>query len=104
MHFSSKFGNSIGGESWHGQAQNEVNLDFEVKFDLEDQSQSPFKTLGILTKAFYTYGLNFVILAWTSDELSRGQASAYRTHRWTDGHTYRQTQSTGITQAKTGLG
>ena len=26
---------SIGGELWHGQAQNGVNFDFEVKFDLE---------------------------------------------------------------------
>ena len=33
---------SIGGESWHGQAQNGVNFAFEVKFDLEGQGQSPF--------------------------------------------------------------
>ena len=26
---------SIDGELWHGQAQNGVNFDFEVKFDLE---------------------------------------------------------------------
>ena len=32
---------SIGGESWRGQAQNGVNFDFEVKFDLEGQGQSP---------------------------------------------------------------
>ena len=31
------------------------------------------KTIGILTKVFYTYGPNLVILAWTGDELSRGQ-------------------------------
>ena len=41
---------SIGGELWHGQAQNGVNFDLEVKFDLEGQSQSLPKTIGILTK------------------------------------------------------
>ena len=77
------------------QAQNGVTFDFEVKFDLEGQGQgqSPPKTIGILTKVFYTYGLNLVILAWTGDELSRGQASAYRTHRRTDGRTHRQTEA-----------
>ena len=54
-------------------AQNAVNFDFEVKFEFESQDQSPPKTIGILTKVFYTYGPNLVILAWTSDELSRGQ-------------------------------
>ena len=75
------------------QAQNGVTFDFEVKFDLEGQSQSPPKTIRILTKVFYTYGPNLVILAWTGDELSRGQASAYRTHRRTDGRTHRQTDA-----------
>ena len=53
----------IGGESWHEQAQNGVNFDFEVKFDVEGQGQSPPKTIGILTNVFYTYGPNLVILA-----------------------------------------
>ena len=75
------------------QAQNGVTFDFEVKFDLEGQGQSPPKTIGILTKVFYTYGgPNLVILAWTGDELSRGQASDYRTHGRTDGHTDRGRQ------------
>ena len=91
---------SIGGESWHGRAQNGVNFDFEVKFDLEGHGQSPPKTIGILTKVFYTYGPNLVILAWTGDGLSRGQASAYRTHRRTDGHTDRQTQATTIPEGQ----
>ena len=39
------------------------------------------KTIGILTKVFYIYGTNLVILAWTGDELSRGQASDWCTHR-----------------------
>ena len=62
-----------GDELSREQAQNGVNFDFEVKFDLEGQGQSPKKTIGILTKVFYTYGPNLVILAWTGDELSRGQ-------------------------------
>ena len=60
---------------------------FEVEFDLEGQGQSPPKTIGILTKVFYTYGANLVILAWTGVELSRGQASDYRTHGRTDTQT-----------------
>ena len=32
------------------------------------------KTTGILTKVFSTSGPNLVALAWTGDELSRGQA------------------------------
>ena len=34
---------SIGGELWHAQAQNGVNFDFGVQFDLEGQGQSPPK-------------------------------------------------------------
>ena len=75
------------------QAQNGVTFDFEVKFDLEGQDQSPPKTIGILTKVFYTYVPNLVILAWTGDELSRGQASDYRTHGRTDGRTDTQTDA-----------
>ena len=67
------------------QAQNGVTFDFEVKFDLEGQGQSPPKTIGILTKVFYTYGPTLVILAWTDYELSRGQVDAHaRTHTQTD--------------------
>ena len=51
------------------QARNGVNFDFEVKFDLEGQGQSPSKTIGILTKVFYIYDPNFVILAETGHEL-----------------------------------
>ena len=76
-----------GDELSHGQTQNGVNFDFEVKFDLEGQGQSPPKTIGTLTKVFYTYVPNLVILARTGDELSRGQACGYRTHR----RTHRQT-------------
>ena len=63
----------IGGELWHGQAQNGINFDFGVQFDLEGHDQSPHKTIGILTKVFYISVPNLVILAETGDELSRGQ-------------------------------
>ena len=66
-----------------GQAQNGANFDIEVKFDLESQSQPPPKTIGILTKVFYTDGLNLVILAWTGDELSHEQ-TWWRTDGWTN--------------------
>ena len=76
-----------GDELSHGQGQNGENFDFEVEFDLEGQGQSPSKTIGTLTKVFYTYGLNLVILARTGDELSRRQACGYHTHRRTQRQT-----------------
>ena len=76
----------MGDELSRRQAQNGVNFDFEVKYDLEGQGQSSPKTIGILTKVFYTYGPNLVILAWTGDELSRGQ-TWWRTDGLTDGRT-----------------
>ena len=79
----------IGAEWWHGQAQNMAIFYFEVKFDLEVQGQLPPKTIWILTKVFCFSSPNLVILAWTGDKLSRGQASDYRTHR----RTHRQTQA-----------
>ena len=87
-----------GDELLRRQAQNGVNCDFEVKFDLEGQGQSPPKTIGILTKVFYTNGPNLVILAWTGDELSRGQ-TWWRTDRRTDRRRQRQ-----YPKANTGLG
>ena len=50
----------------------------------------PPKTIGNLTKVFCFSGLNLVILAWTGDELSSGQASDWYTH------THTQTQATTI--------
>ena len=83
-----------GDELWRGQAQNGVNFDFEVKFDLEGHCQSPPKTKGILTKVFYTYAPNLVILAWTGDELSRGENLV------TDGLTDGQTQASTIPEGQ----
>ena len=50
---------------------------------------------------FYTYGQNLVILAWTGDELLRGEAGGWRTH--TDTLTDRRRQPQYL-KAKTGLG
>ena len=72
---------------WGGQAQNEVKFDFQVKFDLEGQGRSSPKTIGTLTKVFCTFVPNLVILAWTSGELSCGQARHWHTHTRTHGHT-----------------
>ena len=95
----------MGSELWSGQAQNLVNSDFEVKFDLEGQGQLPPKTIGTLTKVFCIFGPNLAILAWTGPELSSGQASDWHTDRQTDRHTHthrrRQRQ---YPKAKTGLG
>ena len=63
--------------------KNWVNFEFEVKFDLEGQGQLPPKTIGILTKVFCFSGPNLVILAWTGDKLSCGQASDWYTHTHT---------------------
>ena len=83
------------------QAQNGVTFDFEVKFDLEGQGQSPPKTIGILIKVFYIYSTNLVILAETGHELSRRQAKGWCTR--TDTHTHRRRQRQ-YPKAKTGLG
>ena len=77
------------------QTQNGVNFDFEVKFFLEGQCQSPPKTIGISTKVLHNYGPNLVILAWTGDELSRGQ-TWWRKDGRTDGLTDGQTHATTI--------
>ena len=45
----------------YGQAQNGINLDLQVKFDIEDQGQSLPKTIGFLTVLRCISGLNLVI-------------------------------------------
>ena len=70
----------------------QINRIFKLSWIRPIKPDQPQKTIGILTKVFYTYGPNLVILAWSGDELSRGQASDYRTH----GRTHRQTQPTTI--------
>ena len=80
-----------------GQAQNGVNLGFQVKFDLGGQGQSLHKTIGILTKVFCIFDPNLVILAWTGPDLSRGQASDWHTDTDT------QTQATTIHEGQSWL-
>ena len=82
-----------------GPAQNGVSFDFRLKFDLEGQGRLLPQTTGTPNKVFHTCGSNLVILAWTSDELSRGQARDYRTPWRTD----RQTQAGNNTTFKTGV-
>ena len=83
------------GDEWScGQAQNSVNFDFQVKFDLEGQGQSTPKTIGILTKMFCMSSSNLVILAvaGTSHKLSRRQARDWCPHE--------QTQATTIPEGQ----
>ena len=81
-------------ELWCGQAQNGVNFDFDLIFDLEGQGQLLHKTIGTLNKLFCTFEPNLVILVWTGPELSRGQASDWHTDWHTHGRTHTQTQAT----------
>ena len=90
---------STGGEWSCGQAQNSVNFDFQVKFDLEGQGQStpppppPPPTIRILTKMFSMFGSNLAILAGTSDKLSCGQACDWRPHGQTQAMTIPEGQN-----------
>ena len=59
---------------------------FKVKFDLEGQGQSLYKTIGILTKVFFTSVPNLAILAWTGEEL-------YHVDKLGDGRTHTQTDT-----------
>ena len=83
---------STGGEWSCGQAQNRLNFDFQVKFDIEGHSQSTPKTIGILAKVFCMSGSHLVILAGTSHKLSRGQTRDWRPRE--------QTQATTIPEGK----
>ena len=101
MHFWSKFGKPHFIWYWfivrtNSQAQNGVNFDFKVQFNLEGQGQWTPKTIGILIKVFCTSGPNLVIVAWAGDKLSSGQTDDWRTHTHTYTHTHRQTQATTI--------
>ena len=78
---------SMGDELWSGQAQNGVNSDFEVKFDLEGQGQLPPKTIGTLTKVFCIFGPNLAIPAWTGYRADK-QVIDTQTDTHTHTHTY----------------
>ena len=78
----------IGGELWHAQAQNWVNFDFGVQFDLEGHDQSSHKTIGLLTKVFYISGPNLVLMSYRTDKLVIDGHTDTHTHT----HTPRQRQ------------
>ena len=99
MHLWSKFGNPDFNQWWlvartNSQTQNGVNFYCWVKFDLEDHGQSLTKTIGILTKVFYTNGPNLVILACNGWGVI-AQTNLVTDGR-TDGRTDGQTQTTTI--------
>ena len=77
-----------------------INRDFNsgklwvLRFDLQVQGQSAPKAIGILSKACCTPDRNLLILAWTSDKLSRAQDRNWHTHTHT--HIHWQTQATTI--------
>ena len=93
----------MGNELWPGQAQNGVNSDFEVKFDLEGHGQLPPKIIGTLTKVFCIFGPNLAILAWKGLDVSHGQARDWHTDSHTHTGTHTQTQAMTYPKAKTGL-
>ena len=88
----------IGGELWFGQAQNGVNFEFGVKFDLEGQGHLPPQNNRELNQG--------VLLLWTKfgdPSLNRWRVIV-RTSKWlihTHTHRHRQRQ---YPEAKTGLG
>ena len=52
----------------------QINRILKISLIWHVKLNQPPKTVGILTKVFCTSGPNFVVLAWTGDELSLGQA------------------------------
>ena len=85
---------SIGGDLSRGQAQNGINCDFKIRFDLETQSQPTPRTTRILNNMFSTSGPNLVTLAWTVT--SYPAISSGLTHM--DMHT--KTQATTIPEGR----
>ena len=70
-------------------------IDFEVTFDLSGHDQLPLKTITILTKVFYPYDLNLVMLACRGDESWRGQTRGGHTRTHTQ-RKYKVNISVGI--------
>ena len=51
----------------------QINKIFNISLIWHVKINQPPKNIGTLTKVFYTSGPNFVVLAWTCDELPCGQ-------------------------------
>ena len=85
----------MGGELGCGQAQNGVNLDFQVKLDLEGQGRSLHKKIGTLIKVLCIFGSKFGNPSWN------GSWDIARTSKWLmHRHTHRQTQATTIPEGQ----
>ena len=84
----------VGGDLSHRQAQNGVNFEFYIQFDLEDHGQSPHKTIGILTKVFYISGAKFGDPSLNGLWVIVG-TSSWLTDTWTH-TTHTHTQATTI--------
>ena len=72
-------------------------LTFKFNLTLQNQGQSPHKTLGIVTKFFYISGLNLGLLAWTVYELSHDKLIV-------DGHTHTQAGNDNTRKSKLASG
>ena len=83
----------MGNELWCGQAQNWVNSDFKVKYDLEGQGQLPSKTVGTLNQVFCIFGPKL-------ERVSSYRADKQVITAHTDGRTHRQTQATTIPEGQ----
>ena len=94
VHILSEFGGSSfhGGNLSHTQAQNGINVDFQVCFYLGDQGKWTPTITGILTKVFCISGPNYVVLAWTGEEL----LLRVDTHSQTHTKTHTQTEAKTI--------
>ena len=71
-------------------------MTFKFNLTLKFMSWLPLKAIGTLTKVFYIFGSNLVILAWMGPELSHRQASDWHTDWHTHGHIHTQAQATAI--------
>ena len=63
----------MGDELWWGQAQNGANFYFDLKFDLEGQSQLLPKTIGILTNVQIWWSQLEWVMSYGEDKLKMGQ-------------------------------
>ena len=92
----------MGDELWSRQAQNGVNSDFEVKYDLEGLGQLPPKNNRDLNQGLLHLWSKFGDPSLNGPKLSCGQASDWHTqthgHTHTHGHT--QTQAMAIPEGQ----
>ena len=83
----------MGSELWSGQAQNWVNSDFEVKFDLEGQGQLPPQNNRDINQGLLHLWSKFGDPSLNGSRVI-ARTSKWLTHTQTDRHTHTQTQAT----------